>query len=41
LHQVYDQHGYVEEKRHALALWAARLKTIVDPPVGNVVALRA
>jgi integrase len=38
LHKIYDQHSYREEKRHALALWAARLRTIVDPPSGNVVA---
>jgi integrase len=41
LHQVYDQYAYLEEKRDALALWAARLKSIVEPPTGNVVALRA
>jgi integrase len=27
---VYDLHRYREEKRHALQLWAARLKTIVE-----------
>lgn len=32
LHQVYDQHRYVDEKRHALELWASRLSGIVDPP---------
>ena len=41
LHKVYDQHAYRDEKRHALELWAARLKNIVEPPAGNVVALRA
>jgi hypothetical protein len=42
LHKVYDQHSYLEEKRRALDLWAARLRSIVDPGiVGNVVVLRA
>jgi integrase len=43
LHQVYDQYSYVEEKRRALELWAARLRSIVEPPIGakNVVELRA
>jgi integrase len=41
LHKVYDQYAYLDEKRHALELWAARLRSIVDPPPGaNVVALR-
>ena len=26
LHKVYDQHAYESEKRHALELWAARLR---------------
>jgi hypothetical protein len=38
---VYDLHDYLDEKREALELWAARLKTIVEPPPNNVVALRA
>jgi hypothetical protein len=37
---VYDQHAYESEKRHALALWAARLRAIVSSPPANVVALR-
>jgi integrase len=37
LHKVYDQHAYVDEKRRALDLWAARLRSIVDPPPANVV----
>jgi integrase len=40
LHRVYDQHLYADEKRHALTLWAARLRDIVEPPPANVVALR-
>jgi integrase len=40
LHKVYDQHAYESEKRHALVLWAARLRSIVEPPPDNVVALR-
>ena len=30
LHKVYDQHAYESEKRHALDLWAARLRSIVE-----------
>jgi integrase len=40
LHKVYDQHAYLEEKRHALELWAARLRDIVSPPPANVVSMR-
>jgi integrase len=31
LHKVYDQFAYVDEKRQALDLWAARLRSIVAP----------
>jgi hypothetical protein len=40
LHKVYDQHAYIDEKRHALELWAKRLRDIISPPPGNVVGLR-
>lgn len=39
LHKVYDQHAYLDEKRHALELWAKRLRDIVTPPPANVVEL--
>lgn len=39
LHKVYDQHAYLDEKRRALELWAARLREIVEPPPPNVVSL--
>jgi integrase len=29
---VYDHHDYLDEKRDALELWAARLRQIVNPP---------
>ena len=41
LHQVYDQYAYLDEKRHALELWATRLRSIVEPAPPNVVALSA
>ena len=41
LHQVYDLHSYRQEKRHALNLWAARLRSIVNPPADNVRRLHA
>jgi integrase len=37
---VYDLYEYADEKRHALDLWAAQLRSIVEPPPTNVVALR-
>jgi integrase len=41
LHKVYDQYAYLDEKRHALGLWEARLMRIVDPPMSDsVVRLR-
>ncbi|MGA2313391.1 MAG: integrase arm-type DNA-binding domain-containing protein [Xanthobacteraceae bacterium] len=39
LHRVYDQHAYLDEKRHALELWASRLRAIVEPAPANVVRL--
>ena len=41
LQRVYDQHQYEVEIREALEKWAARLRSIVDPPPENVVPLRA
>jgi integrase len=40
LHKVYDQHAYLDEKRHALELWAARLRSIIEPPPANVVKIK-
>jgi len=39
LHKVYDQHAFADEKRHALNLWAAKLRSIIDPPAPNVIEL--
>jgi len=41
LHKVYDLHAYEQEKRHALELWAARLRSIVEPAPAKVVELAA
>jgi integrase len=41
LHKVYDQFAYLDEKRRALDLWAARLRSIVEPQPLNVVKLTA
>jgi hypothetical protein len=40
---VYDQHDYFDEKREALELWAARLRSIVEPPAAaeNVIRLHS
>jgi len=40
LQRVYDQHRYEAEMREALTLWAARLRSIVEPPPANVVAIK-
>ena len=39
LHSVYDLHAYEEEKAHALTLWHAKLKAIVELKPDNVVPL--
>jgi hypothetical protein len=36
---VYDLYDYFSEKREALELWAARLRSIVDPPSGDVIQM--
>src|SRR5271157_1961853 len=41
LHRVYDLHAYEGEKAHALNLWHAKLKTIIEPKVENVIELKA
>jgi hypothetical protein len=43
LHKVYDQHAYLDEKRRALELWAAKLGSIVEPlsASANVVSIAA
>jgi integrase len=40
VHATYDLHRYEVEKRDALERWAARLRSIVEPPPANVVMLR-
>jgi len=38
---IYDRYAYLDEKRHALELWSARLRSIVGSTVpDNVVTLR-
>lgn len=39
LHQTYDLWDYIDEKRYALDLWAARLMSIVEPKGSNVIEL--
>jgi integrase len=39
LQRVYDEHKYEPEMREALAAWAARLRSIVEPPPDNVVSM--
>ena len=39
LHAVYNQHDFLDERREALALWAAKLRDITTPPPENVTDL--
>jgi integrase len=32
LHKVYDQYAYLSERTHAAALWAQKLRSVVDLP---------
>lgn len=41
LRRVYDQFGYLDEKRRALDLWAQHVRSLVAPQLSNVVALQA
>jgi integrase len=43
IQRTYDVHDYFDEKREALALWAARLRQIVEPPpaASNVIPMHA
>jgi integrase len=36
---VYDRHEALDERREALELWGTRLRSIVEPPPPNVVAI--
>ena len=38
---VYDRHSYREEKADALARLAGLIGAVVEPPVGNVLPLKA
>jgi integrase len=37
LHRVYDQHGYLNEKRDALTRWERHLRALANPAPVNVV----
>jgi integrase len=36
---TYDLYDYLDEKREALEMWAARLRSIVEPPPANIITL--
>jgi integrase len=36
---IYDRYEHFDEKKHALELWATKLRSIVQPPPSNVVSL--
>jgi len=38
---TYDLYDYLDEKREALELWAARLREIIKPQPDNVIKLYA
>jgi integrase len=37
---VYDRYDLADEKRHALELWAARLRSITEPPPVNIIGFK-
>jgi integrase len=37
---IYDQHDYLDERRHALSLWAAKLEALEKGQAFNVVSIR-
>ena len=37
---TYDLYDYLDEKREALELWAARLRSIVNPQPSNIIQLK-
>jgi integrase len=41
VHGVYDRHDLLDEKRHALELWATRLRSIINPQPNVVELARA
>jgi integrase len=41
MHKVYDQYKFLDERREAMDLWAAKLAAIISPPPANVVTLTA
>jgi integrase len=41
IEDTYDAHEYLDEKREALSVWAAHLRTIVEPAPQNVIELHA
>ena len=41
VHGIYDVHSYLDEKRIALELWAARVRDIVEPPPNVVPIVKA
>ena len=40
IERTYNRHSYAEEKRHAFEALSNYVETLVNPPQGNVVALR-
>ena len=38
---VYDLYDYLDEKREALELWAARVRSLIELRPDNVVMLKA
>ena len=40
LHAIYNQHDFLDERREALELWAAKLRSIVTPPPENVLPMK-
>jgi integrase len=39
--KIYNRYSYLDEKRHALQVWAQHIESLINPPEGNVVTIMA
>ena len=39
IHKVYNLHDYLDEKRHALNLWHAKLRRMIEPESADIIRL--
>jgi len=41
MRQTYDRYGYLDEKRRAFEAVASLVRRILEPPVANVISIKA